>query len=92
MGVPVEQSEIVGRIKRIVAAESQISSGADSLPDTTPLTGGVLRINSLAMLGMLVKLEDELGVQLPDDLLLGRRFKTLGDIISAVLTALRAPQ
>jgi acyl carrier protein len=36
---------------------------------------------------MLVQLEDELGVTLPDDLFAGRTFNTVGDLIDVVATA-----
>ena len=51
------------------------------------LNGPLLHVTSVGFLGMLVQLEDELGVTLPDDLFAGRTFNTVGDLIDVVATA-----
>jgi acyl carrier protein len=56
--------------------------------DDEPLSGQLLRVNSLGFLGVLVRLEDHLDVTLPDDLFAGRTFATVADLVDVVMTAL----
>lgn len=79
-------------VKRIVIRESRLSIPASALADDAPLNGQLLKINSLGFLGMLVRLEDELDVTLPDDLFAGRSFTTVADLVGIVLIALGGDQ
>jgi acyl carrier protein len=78
------RAEINELIKRLVLRESRLSIAISELPDDEPLNGGLLAINSLGFLGMLVHLEDELDVQLPDDLFAGRSFRTVADLVNLI--------
>lgn len=80
-------TEVNNAVKRIVALESRLSLPPDEIPDAEPLNGALLRVNSLGLLGMLVRLEDELDVTLPDDLFVGRTFTTVADLTGVVLAA-----
>lgn len=71
-------------VKRVCVIESRLSIPPEQLADTEPLNGGLLTINSLGFLGMLVRLEDELDVTLPDDLFFGRVFSTVADLVDVV--------
>ncbi len=82
-------AEIGYVVKKLVIRESRLALDPAELADDEPLNGSLLRINSLGFLGMLVKLEDELDVTLPDDLFAGRRFTTVADIVSVVSAAVR---
>jgi acyl carrier protein len=79
-------------IKALVARESRLSIPPSQLADDEPLNGDLLRINSLGLLGTLVRLEDELGVTLPDDLFAGRVFTTVADLVAVVHAALEGKQ
>ena len=72
-------------VKRLLVLESRLSMPPEQLSDAEPLTGELLTINSLGFVGMLVRLEDELDVTLPDDLFLGRTFGTVADLVEVVL-------
>ena len=74
-------------VKTLVARESRLSMPPQDLADDEPLNGDLLKINSLGFLGMLVRLEDELDVTLPDDLFVGRDFTTVADIVEVVVAA-----
>lgn len=76
-------------VKKLVLRESRLALDPAELADDEPLNGSLLRINSLGFLGMLVKLEDELDVTLPDDLFAGRKFTTVADIVEVVTSAVR---
>ncbi|MEV6828456.1 acyl carrier protein [Amycolatopsis sp. NPDC051102] len=71
-------------VKRVVIAESRLSLTPEEIPGSEPLNGDLLRINSLGFVGMLVHLEDALDVTLPDDLFVGRTFRTVDDLVDVV--------
>jgi acyl carrier protein len=77
-------------VKRVLVLESRLPIPPEQLSDTEPLNGGLLTINSLGLLGMLIRLEDELDVTLPDDLFLGRAFSTVADLIDVVARGAKA--
>lgn len=81
------RAEISHAVKRLVAVESRLTIDPDDIADQEPLNGPLLRIHSLGFLGMLVRLEDELDVLLPDDLFVGRTFTTVADLTEIVLAA-----
>lgn len=74
-------------VKKVVVAESRLSLPPDSVSDDEPLVGDLLNVNSLGFVGMLVRIEDELDVTLPDDLFVGRSFRTVRDLIDVVTAA-----
>lgn len=85
MSMPAPDRATVARaVKTLVIAESRLSVGPDTVADDEPLNGDLLRINSLGFVGMLVRLEDELGVTLSDDLFVGRSFDTVADLVDVV--------
>lgn len=82
-----DRSAVAVVVKRVVIAESRLSLSPDRITEAEPLVGERLRVNSLGFVGMLVRIEDELGVALPDDLFVGRSFSTVGDLVDVVLNA-----
>lgn len=74
-------------VKRLVVRESRLSIDPETVADDELLNGPLLHVTSVGFLGMLVQLEDELGVTLPDDLFAGRTFNTVGDLIDVVASA-----
>ncbi|GAA2043456.1 acyl carrier protein [Streptomyces sp. XM4011] len=75
---------VADAVKRVVIAESRLSVPTSRISESEPLVGELLRVNSLGFVGMLVRIEDELDVVLPDDLFVGRTFHTVGDLIDVV--------
>jgi acyl carrier protein len=80
-------AELASAVKRVVVAESRLRVDPASIPDDEPLNGSLLTVNSFGFLGTLMRLEDETGVTLPDDLFVGRSFRTIGDLVAVVATA-----
>ncbi|NIL42973.1 acyl carrier protein [Salinispora arenicola] len=76
-------------VKRLVVRESRVSVDPGTIDDLEPLNGDLLRVNSLGFLGMLVRLEDELDVTLPDDIFAGRAFTTVADLVDVVVDLVR---
>ncbi|MEU3255136.1 acyl carrier protein [Streptomyces sp. NPDC006997] len=81
----LDRAAVAESVKRVVIAESRLPLRPADIPDDEPLNGDVLHVNSLGFVGMLVRLEDELDVVLPDDLFVGRGFTTVRDLIEVVL-------
>ncbi|MFC8172236.1 acyl carrier protein [Streptomyces sp. NPDC057242] len=82
----IDRTAVGDTVKRVVVAESRLSVDPTTISDAEPLVGELLRVNSLGFVGMLVRIEDELGTTLPDDLFVGRSFQTVGDLIDVVLS------
>jgi acyl carrier protein len=72
--------------------ESRLSVDPASIEASEPLNGRLLRVTSLGLLGMLIKLEDDLGVTLPDDMFHGRRIRTVADLADVVRSACAGPE
>jgi acyl carrier protein len=85
-----DRATVGDTVKRVVIAESRLSIDPAAVAESEPLVGELLRVNSLGFVGMLVRIEDELGVTLPDDLFVGRSFRTVGDLVDVVLSGTEA--
>ncbi|MER7081846.1 acyl carrier protein [Saccharopolyspora kobensis] len=83
----LDRAAVAEAVKRVVIAESRISLTSDQIPDDELLNGDRLSVNSLGFVGMLIRLEDELDVELSDDLFVGRQFHTVDDLINVILQA-----
>lgn len=88
-----EPSPAIGlAVKRVVVRESRLSIDPRQVSDAEPLQGGLLHVTSMGLLGMLVRLEDELDVVLPDDIFAGRRLHTVADLIELVASGCERAQ
>ncbi|MDT0390853.1 acyl carrier protein [Streptomyces dubilierae] len=83
----LDRDAVATVVKKVVIAESRLSLPPGSVSDDEPLVGDLLNVNSLGFVGMLVRIEDELDVTLPDDLFVGRTFRTVRDLIDVVTAA-----
>lgn len=88
---PPNRQAIDDAVKRMVARESRLSIDPREIANDEPLDGPLLRITSVGMLGMLIRLEDELGITLPDDIFVGRVMYTVDDLAAVVAAAAAAP-
>lgn len=82
-----QRVRISSAVRRIVALESRLSINSEEIAEAEPLNGELLKINSLGFLGMLVRLEDELDVTLPDNLFVKQTFTTVADLVDVVARA-----
>ncbi|MER7839425.1 acyl carrier protein [Streptomyces sp. NPDC096040] len=85
-GAP-DRARIGEAVRRLVVTESRLSVDPRTISDDEPLNGPLLKVNSLGFLGMLIRLEEDLGIALPDDLFVGRTFSTVADLTALVATA-----
>jgi acyl carrier protein len=76
--------DVSDAVKRMLIAESRITLDPAPLRDDEPLVGPVLNVSSFGFIGMLIRLEDELGVDLPDNLFVNHTFTTVADIVTIV--------
>jgi len=81
----IDRAVVTESVKRVVIAESRLSLKPTDIADDEPLNGRLLRVNSLGFLGMLIRLEDDLGLVLSDDIFVGRTFTVLSDLIDIVI-------
>lgn len=87
-GPTVDHTEVSRSVRQILATMSNLDITSSLVAENEPLNGSLLCIDSLALLGMLLRLEDELGVTLADDLFVGRSFTTVADIVDVVCGAI----
>jgi acyl carrier protein len=87
--LPLSRPLVASAVRRRVIAESRISIEPGEIADDEPLNGPLLKVNSLGFVGMLIHLEDELGITLADDLFVGRTFQTVADLVDAVAEGAR---
>jgi acyl carrier protein len=78
---------VLAAVKRIIVRESRLAVDPAAVADNEPLDGRLLRVSSLGLLGMLIRLEDELDMTLPDDLFAGRRIHTVQDLAGVIASA-----
>lgn len=82
---PIRREAVNEAVKRLVIAESRLRIGSDQVADDELLNGPLLTVNSFGFVGMLVRLEDELDLELADDLFVGKQFHTVGDVVDTIL-------
>ena len=83
------RDEVSLAVRRTVLLESRLSVDPAEITEAEPLNGRMLKISSLGFLGMLVKLEDELDVTLPDNLFVNRTFTTVADLVDVIAGEVR---
>jgi acyl carrier protein len=91
---PAPDPEIVSRsVRKILIAESRLDLEVDAITDHELLNGPLLKVNSLSLVGLLIRLEDELDTVFADGLLVGRSFTTVSDLEEAVFQGIEvAPE
>ncbi|HEX6872094.1 MAG TPA: acyl carrier protein [Micromonosporaceae bacterium] len=82
--LPAEHRAVLDAVRRIVVRESRLSIDPATVAEDEPLDGPLLRVTSLGLLGMLIRLEDELAITLPDDLFAGRVVRTVADLAAVI--------
>ena len=83
--IAVTREAVSDAVKRLVIAESRLRIDSSQVAEDEPLNGPLLTVNSFGFVGMLVRLEDELGLTLADDVFVGRAFTTVNDLIDAIM-------
>ncbi|WP_328611227.1 acyl carrier protein [Amycolatopsis sp. NBC_00345] len=74
-------------VKKMMITESRLSLDPAELGDAEQLNGPVLRVTSVGLLGMFIRLEDELALTLPDGLFAGKNFGTVADLVDVLVPA-----
>lgn len=85
--IALDRAAVAEAVKRMVITESRLSIGTAAIGEDEPLNGELLMVNSLGFLGILMRLEDDLDIVLPDDLFVGRSFTVVRDLIDTIMKA-----
>ncbi|MFF0152665.1 acyl carrier protein [Micromonospora sp. NPDC005203] len=79
-----DRDTVADTVKRLVIAQSQLTISTGRITEAEPLAGPLLDVTSLGLLAVLIKIEEELGVTLPDDLFSASLPRTVGDLVDLV--------
>jgi acyl carrier protein len=71
-------------VKRVVTKTLGIEGRADSLTPATPLLDSLPELDSMAVLNVILALEERFGVTVADDEVTGELFETLGTLAAFV--------
>lgn len=71
-------------VKKVVTKTLGIEARADSLTPATPLLGSLPEFDSMAVLKVILALEEYFGVTVDDDEVTGELFETLGTLAAFV--------
>jgi acyl carrier protein len=78
------QNEITGAVTEALAAEGETDRSPGDLTSEVTLDGDGLALTSLGFVRAMVELEDRLGVELEDAVVMSSEFGTVGDIVRFV--------
>lgn len=67
-------------LKAIVASILQVGSRLDSLGRDDALLGGVPEFDSMAVVSVITTLEEDYGIEIPDDEVSAEHFESLGSL------------
>lgn len=78
------QNDITGAVAEALAAEGETDRSPGDLSSEVTLDGDGLALTSLGFVRAMVELEDRLGVELEDAVVMSGQFGTVGDIVRFV--------
>jgi acyl carrier protein len=71
-------------LKKILSAQLGPSYPPSFFTERTPLLGSIPELDSMAVVGILTAIEEELGITIPDDEISAEAFATFADLESLV--------
>jgi acyl carrier protein len=74
-------THLAASLKRILAAQLGSSYPQDYFNDDTPLLGAIPELDSMAVVGILTAVEEELGVTIDDDEISAEIFGSFGSLL-----------
>lgn len=74
-------ADLAESLKRILAAQLGPSYPPDYFNDDTPLLGAIPELDSMAVVGILTTVEEELGVTVDDDEISAEIFGSFGSLV-----------
>lgn len=74
-------ADLVESLKRILAAQLGPSYPPHYFSDDTPLLGAIPELDSMAVVGILTAVEEELGVTVDDDEISAEIFGSFGSLV-----------
>jgi acyl carrier protein len=76
-------------VKAVVVATLNLEDRADDLVPDTRLLGDLPELDSIAVVELLVALQDRFGIEIEDDEVVGDLFETLGQLTAFIDAKLR---
>jgi acyl carrier protein len=76
-------------VKTVVVATLNLEDRADDLDPDTRLLGDLPELDSIAVVELLVALQDRFGIEIEDDEVVGDIFETLGQLTAFIDAKLR---
>jgi acyl carrier protein len=76
-------------VKAVVVATLGIKDRADDLVPESELLGNLPELDSLAVVELLIALQDRFGIEIEDDEMLGDIFETLGQLTAFIDSKVR---
>jgi acyl carrier protein len=73
-----------GEVKTVLVKTLGIEDRGDSLTPTTPLLDSLPELDSMAVLNVILAIEEHFGVTIDDDEVTGELFETLGTLAAFV--------
>lgn len=74
-------ADLAESLKRILAAQLGPSYPPEYFSDETPLLGSIPELDSMAVVGILTAVEEELGVTVDDDEISAEIFASFGSLV-----------
>lgn len=79
-----DRDTVAEAVKRVLVVEARVNVPPEALRDDEPLNGDLLRINSLAFVGLIISLEEALDAAFEDALFMNNEFRTVGDLVDVL--------
>ena len=84
-----ERLEILGKVRRLLIDRLRVPREADEIDPDTPLFGTGLGLDSIDAVELIVHLESEFGVRLPNDITGRAEMRTVNSLIDLAVSARR---
>ena len=83
-----EALALSARVRHVVVRTLDLGIVPDQLDDSTSLYSSVIRMDSLALLQLLVALEEELHIKIDDEDVMNANLSTIGSLVEMVRQAM----
>lgn len=85
------RSDQAALLKKILSAQLGPSYPPSFFTERTPLLGSIPELDSMAVVGILTAIEEELGITIPDDEISAETFATFADLESFIARSSTSP-
>lgn len=86
----MDHAQVLDHVKRLLDEVLSLNGRAQSFDLSTPLLGALPELDSMAVVGLLTAMEEQLGLMVDDDDIDGDTFATVGSLVDFVSARLHA--